>query len=368
MDIKELNRKLQNFLSGNKPDPESDFISYVYYLRRCATQRYSPDKEKMWRQIRKSIYKIRRRKRIRQWTVAASIVIAVISGVEIFLSHQERKINTPFPLVVNTKQISLKLNNGQVIQVRDLEKDSVLEESGTGIFIHPNQSMSYQISSSNTSQEEVYNVLTVPRSCEYHLRLADGTEVWLNSDSELRYPVKFINKERRVFLKGEAYFQVKEDSLRPFRVEAKGMVTEVLGTAFNINVYGDDQTLRTTLVEGKIKVSYPDTHQECILRPGEQAILSKGELYVENVSVEDIVGWKKGRFSFNNMTLESIAKQLERWYDVEIRFQNDMAKYYRFTGIIKRYNDLSQILGFIEETTNVQFQYDGNIVKVFCVK
>ena len=214
-------------------------------------------------------------------------------------------------------------------------------------------------------KEEIFNTLSVPRSTEYQVQLSDGTRVWLNSESELRYPVDFVSTERKVFLRGEAYFQVAKDTNKPFRVVVNDMMVEALGTGFNINAYQDDNCLRTTLVEGKVRVSYSDTRQECILVPGEQAVLKEGVLTSGQVNVDDIIAWKKGRFVFSDMPLETIANQLERWYDVEIRFDDTVAKYYRFTGVMKRYNELEQVLGLIEETTNVRFKVEGRQVRVF---
>ena len=210
-----------------------------------------------------------------------------------------------------------------------------------------------------------YNMIRTPLGGEYSLTLADGTKVWLNAMSELRYPVAFGEGVREVELKGEAYFQVAKDATKPFRVVVNDMQVEALGTEFNINAYRDDNCLRTTLAEGKVRVSYPDTRQECILVPGEQAVLKEGVITTGQVNVDDIIAWKKGRFVFSDMSLEAIAHQLERWYDVEIRFDDTVAKYYRFTGVMKRYNELEQVLGLIEETTNVRFKVEGQQVKVF---
>ena len=211
----------------------------------------------------------------------------------------------------------------------------------------------------------IYNTLTVPRCCEYRMVLADGTQVWLNSDSELRFPVNFTGNERRVFLKGEAFFQVAKDEMKPFRVETGALEIEALGTQFDVSAYQDDGKWMTTLVEGRVRVSDKDARQTCILEPGKQALLHNNMLTVSDVNVEEITGWKEGRFVFRNMTMENIARQLERWYDVEIGFPDVMVRYYRFTGVMKRYNRLSQLIEMIEETTDVKFQVNGRDVKIY---
>ena len=171
-------------------------------------------------------------------------------------------------------EVSLTLNDGRVLQVQQWNNDSVIQESGTGILVSVGQQMIYHAEKVQL-KEEIFNTLSVPRSTEYQVQLSDGTRVWLNSESELRYPVDFVSTERKVFLRGEAYFQVAKDTNKPFRVVVNDMMVEALGTGFNINAYQDDNCLRTTLVEGKVRVSYSDTRQECILVPGEQAVLKE---------------------------------------------------------------------------------------------
>ena len=143
------------------------------------------------------------------------------------------------------------------------------------------------------------------------------------------------------------------------------MIIEALGTGFDVNAYRENERVQATLVEGKVKISAPDIRQECILTPGTQACLQKGKLDTRKVDVNDVIGWKEGRFVFSNMTLEEIARQLERWYDVKIDFQDVNLKADRFTGVMKRYNQLEQLVELIEETTNVKFQVNGRKLMVY---
>ena len=168
-----------------------------------------------------------------------------------------------------------------------------------------------------------------------------------------------------MFLKGEAYFEVARDTSLPFRVEASGMVVEALGTAFNVNAYGDGGCLRAALAEGKVRVTCEGVRGECILEPGEQAVVHEGLLSVEAADLQDVTAWKEGRFVFTDMPLETIVRQLERWYDVRFDFYDPAAKYYRFTGVTKRHNSLEEVLALLEETTNVQFKIYDSKVEVF---
>ena len=230
---------------------------------------------------------------MRKWVVAAAIVVPVTIGIW-FYGHHSDKFVLMSENVETHHQVSLTLNDGRVLQVQQWEHDSVIQEGKTGIMVSAGQQMIYH-AENVPLKEEIYNTLSVPRSTEYQVQLSDGTRVWLNSESELRYPVNFVGTERKVFLKGEAYFQVAKDTVKPFRVVANGMSVEALGTGFNINAYQDDDCLCTTLVEGKVRVSYLDSHQECILVPGEQAILKDGVIMAKQVNVDDIIAWKKGR-------------------------------------------------------------------------
>ena len=295
------------------------------------------------------------------WYAAAVILpVAIAVGMWVNMGGREKNVVIAQRVQPGSGRAVLELHDGRTYF---LDTTRVVETGIEGNLAKAEkQSLVY---TKQEAEELVYNKVIVPRAGEYSLTLSDGTRVWLNSESELRYPVDFVGTERKVFLKGEAYFQVAKDATKPFRVMVNDMQVEALGTEFNINAYRDDDCLRTTLAEGKVRVSYPDTRQECILVPGEQAVLKEGVITTGQVNVDDIIAWKKGRFVFSDMSLEAIAHQLERWYDVEIRFDDTVAKYYRFTGVMKRYNELEQVLGLIEETTNVRFKVEGQQVKVF---
>ena len=364
MEKEELHKKLDNFLEGNNEESmDGELFSLLVRMDECRKKACPPNKERMWKHVRNALKLSRRREFMRKWAVAAAIVMPLAVGL-CFYNYRSDEV-APVPENMGKRhQVSLTLNDGRVLQVQQWNNDSVIQESGTGILVSVGQQMIYHAEKVQL-KEEIFNTLSVPRSTEYQVQLSDGTRVWLNSESELRYPVDFVSTERKVFLRGEAYFQVAKDTTKPFRVVVNDMMVEALGTGFNINAYQDDNCLRTTLVEGKVRVSYSDTRQECILVPGEQAVLKEGVLTSGQVNVDDIIAWKKGRFVFSDMPLETIANQLERWYDVEIRFDDTVAKYYRFTGVMKRYNELEQVLGLIEETTNVRFKVEGRQVRVF---
>ena len=185
---------------------------------------------------------------------------------------------------------------------------------------------------------------------EYTLTLSDGTQVYLNAESRLKYPVVFRGAERVVELSGEAYFKVSKDALRPFIVEMNGVNVRVLGTSFNVRSYADEGQVVTTLVEGKVKVNDQD------IVPGEQAVYSKndGSTTVRQVEVEQYVAWQEGTFVFRNERLENIMKTLGRWYGVEFHFLDERAKEIRIGARFGRYDDMQPIIDMIKKTNLVE--------------
>ena len=205
-----------------------------------------------------------------------------------------------------------------------------------------------------------------PTGGEYFLTLSDGTRVFLNAASELKYPVEFVGGKRVVDLDGEAYFEVRKDSLRPFIVRVNGAEVTVLGTSFNVNTYGDDGQIYTTLVNGSVRILSEKNGQEEVLTPGMQGVMNiqTGQLTVREVDVESYVAWREGRFVFRTMTLDLIMHQLQRWYDFEVFYQNPELKEYEFRGVIKRDMDLDKVLSVIKATTNVDFDVKGKVITI----
>ncbi len=368
-----------DYLSGNKQidkevfakiiGEDKDLHQTLQALDRMSRKSASPDQQRMWDNIRKELKLRQQRRRVKRWSVAAAIFIPLLVGGALFLNNPEQRRQTePLDIVRNDRQIQLLLADGHVMQIQEKTKDSIVEINGTTIRVGATQMIAQADVDQTGEAEEKYNVLQVPRSCEYMLVLPDGSRVWLNSDTELRFPSRFSAHERRIFLKGEAYFEVAEDKARPFRVESHEMTVEALGTSFNVNSYRDNGFLVATLVEGSVKVTNCHLGKEAYLMPGEQARIQNGEIKVVCVEIGPVLAWKEGRFEFSNMTLAEIACQLERWYDVHISFSDPLLRDYPFTGVIKRYNKLQDILALIEETTKVNFQVSGYKIIIDKVK
>lgn len=215
------------------------------------------------------------------------------------------------------------------------------------------------------NDEAFYNTITTPRGGQYQVTLADGTGVWLNAQSSIRFPVLFTGNERQVEITGEAYFEVAKDASRPFKVKAAASAIEVLGTHFNVNAYDDEAYIKTTLVEGKVKVTSATNSQPEFLLPGQQSAIGKnGQITVNlHADTEEALAWKNGRFQFKSADLKSILRQLQRWYDADVEYRGDVAAL-RFTGQLPRTENVSGLFEKIELTGAVHFKVEGRKIIV----
>jgi len=209
----------------------------------------------------------------------------------------------------------------------------------------------------------VYNELEVPVAGECSLVLDDGTQVWVNADSRLRYPVQFVGEERKVFLEGEAYFVVAKES-KPFVVSTSRGDIRVLGTTFNVKSYNSEPEMQATLVEGKVLVAQGQREMELV--PGEQGTVSaSGEMAKRAVDVDEFVGWRKGIYVFKKQPLEDIMRDLSRWYGVSVFFQNEGLKQVSFTGNLKRYDNINEFLDVLQRTGDVKYRINNNTVIIY---
>ena len=259
----------------------------------------------------------------------------------------------------------LKLYDGKTVMLDSTMKSSLIaHEANVRIEMDSNHLLRYSshdsIGMANVNKN---NELIIPKGGEYQVVLADGTKVWLNSASRLIYPQSFMGKERRVVLSGEAFFDVAHDAERPFIVETSRMNVKVLGTRFNVNDYDDNEEVSTTLVNGSVEIV--SGGQEVFrLVPGEQAYGKENELEKREVNVRLYTSWIDGKFLFNNTELEEIAKQISRWYDVEIFFSNESVKKVRFTGALVKFKPLDDLVRMIESTSQVRFSVKGKTIVI----
>ena len=336
--------------------------------QKLSGQSYGENSEEEFLYLEKSIYDRKSRRMTLRWSIAASIILLVglfvgrtINGVRDIHEEQELAKSVMQP---GTSKAILMMADGKEVVLEQGQNLNILLNERVRVATS-SQGIVYEERGKGMVTEE-YNKLTTPIGGEYSLVLSDGTKVFLNADSELKYPVEFSDGKRIVDLKGEAYFEVHKDSLRPFIVRMNGAEVTVLGTSFNVNTYGDDGQIYTTLVNGSVRVSSMKNKQEEILKPGMQSVMNvqSGLLTVRKVDVEPYVAWREGRFVFRAMTLDLIMRQLQRWYDFEVFYQNSELKDYEFRGVIKRDMDLDKVLSVIKATTNVDFEVKGKVITI----
>ncbi|WP_303215364.1 FecR family protein [Butyricimonas faecihominis] len=310
---------------------------------------------------------LRRQRRITTWIKYAAVIALplLIAGVWLlFPRGGERSI----PVAQNTKIVKREespvlevVGGGKVILEK--EKDKMIE-AGRGVDVQQSSGM-LVYSDSVVSEYVDTNVLRIPKGGEFKLQLADGTRVYLNSATDLRYPVAFTGPERRVYLKGEAYFEVAKDVEHPFIVVTDDVQVRVYGTSFNVNTLGADG-VRTVLVEGKVGIRGQDLDREYVLKPNELAFYDRNsrDMKIETVDPDLYTLWRKGIFVFERETLENIMNTLSLWYDMEVFFQSESAKQLHFSGHMKRYEQIEDILHAITDATGVVFTINDRTVCV----
>ena len=310
--------------------------------------------------VMKGDVKSRRALRFVWYAAAVILPLAIVVGMWVNMGGREKNVVIAQRVQPGSGRAVLELHNGRTYF---LDTTRVVETGIEGNLAKAEkQSLVY---TKQEAEELVYNKVIVPRAGEYSLTLSDGTRVWLNSDSEIRYPVAFGKERRTVFLSGEAYFEVEKDAERPFYVVLDGMEVKVYGTSFNVNTHYQGKIL-TTLVEGKVGIRVKSTGTESILQPNQMAEFNreKEEVEVTDVDPYYYTAWRAGEFVFQNETIEEIMDRLCRWYDTEVFYANDDVRKKRFTGIIARFTDVADVLHLIGETATVQFDLKGDVITV----
>jgi len=270
--------------------------------------------------------KVRHRGR---WWAAASAILII--GLATFLLTRNSHPAKPDTVQMASNEI-LPGKEGAVLTLAD-GAQLVLDSLGNGVIAAQNGTqvklmdghLAYEAATANVS-EIAYNTLTTPNGRTFRIMLPDGTNVWLNAASSIRYPTAFAGNERKVTITGEAYFEVAPDKKLPFRVNVNNKAAiEVLGTHFNVNAYNNEPAIHTTLLEGSVKVSTADG-QPAVLKPGQQAVVKQGDLLTihNNANIDKVMAWKNGLFNFQDVPLKEAMRQLERWYDIEVLYEGDI--------------------------------------------
>lgn len=270
------------------------------------------------------------------------------------------------PILPGGNKAVLTLADGQVITLDEAGNGKLAEQSGITITKTKDGQLVYTASGTlkSNTEETAMNTIATPKGGQYQINLPDGTKVWLNAASSLRFPTAFSGLNREVTLTGEAYFEVaKSQPAKPFKVSTATQIVEVLGTHFNINAYTDEPSTKTTLLEGAVKVlSKADTDRSLILKPGQQVALSANQFHVNYGHEADAIAWKNGVFKFKEEDLESVMRSVARWYDLDVTYEGH-APNRQFSGEIDRNSNLSQVLDILS-FFKVQFRVVGKQIIV----
>ena len=258
----------------------------------------------------------------------------------------------------------LTLSNGKKVVLDSSVNGELMKQAGITITKTKDGELIYT-ADKNAADKLVYNTIETPKGGQYTVVLPDGSRVWINAASKLVYPVRFAGNERRVDLAGEAYFEVVHNRSMPFKVKTAAQQVEVLGTHFNVNSYTDEPSIKTTLLEGAVRIAVDgQLNSERTLKPGEQSVLTDKHLSILVVNTEEAIAWKNGDFVFENQTLPEVMRKISRWYDVEIDYQQAANPQETFSGTVSRSRNLSAVLKMLEETTRFRFRIKGNNITV----
>ena len=340
-----------------------------YYREGSGFGDSAAETEEAWKALKKELLKNNQHNF--RWIISLAAAAVVTIFLVITFLFPGKKIDVK-PIVSNEMELikpgsnkaTLILGDGSVYDLGS-SKNLKFSEGGSEIKSEGNK---LQYTGKEVTNKEVkYNTLSIPRGGEFFLQLADGTKVWLNSETVLRYPVQFDGKERKVELTGEAFFEVARNEKVPFFVESGEQLIKVLGTEFNISSYEEDPLIYTTLIRGSVEIFIKNKPEVKLkLVPDEQSSVSKFDLLISKKRVDpyQYIAWKEGRFVFEDQNLGEIMKTLSKWYDVDIVFAREELKAMRFTGNLQRYSNFGEVLKKIQKTNEVGFSIKNKQITI----
>ncbi len=296
-------------------------------------------------------------------SAAAAIVFLVLGSLFLLNNRYGQQPSVPKQNQLANQEnlknkVVLTLSDGRKINVGNIQSGSAIEEEGAVLSKSSGTELSY--SSSDAKNINAFNSIQTPVGLSFRINLPDGSKVWINSMSKLKYPVRFHDDERTVELDGEAYFEIAKDnkadgSRKPFKVISGNQTIEVLGTHFNVRSYEDENLVKTTLLEGAVKVHFQALAK--VLKPGEQAAYSKPDnsVAISEVNPEDVIAWKEGYFSFKDIDVVAFMNDLKRWYDIDVEYKGEL-KSKRISGTFSRSKNLSELLLSVEDLGDYKFK------------
>lgn len=361
MDEKELANLLERYKQGMCSEEERRLVESLY-LHTYGTHPVPDDpvaKKRVWKNLKAELHPASTHILVKRIAVAASVLMVAAIGVLLMLSSDSQLAYQEMDIPSGGNKAVLKLADGRTL---------ALDSSQQGIVILADELLYTDNTSAGTIQADAsgvnyaMNEIQTPRGGTYQVVLGDGTKVWLNAESKLEFPQRFMGGRREVSLVGEAYFEVAHDKKHPFVVITNNQEVVVLGTSFNITAYEGDPSEQTTLINGEVAVE--TAYRTHYLTPGDQAAVYKDKSVVEKVDTSPFIAWKEGFILFNEKTLEQIMGDISRWYDIDIHFENERSKQLRFGGTVSRYENVSQVLKRLELTEQVKFRIEERRIVV----
>lgn len=369
MKRQEINQLIERFNAGKATESEIALLE-SWYLSYHEPEPYELDIEMRSSDLEAVLLKLEApqqpvRKRIwPRFAIAASLLISLSFGLYLYninkapLSLEQAAIENG--IKPGSNKAYLTLADGTKIELTDAKNGEVAQVSGIRITKTADGTIVYTAVDEGSASSSSLNTFETPMGGQYQLQLPDGSKVWLNAASSLTYPSSFAALgERKVSLRGEAYFEISKDPNKPFIVQTKEQEVKVLGTHFNINAY--ETAAKTTLVEGSVKV-YSGA-QEKMLEPGQQSTVQANQIAVQSADLYQVMAWKNGDFVFEGASLASIMDQISRWYDVELKYEGQIADL-KFSGSISRTKNINEVLRALEMTKGVHFEIEGRRILV----
>lgn len=375
MNQEEANELINRYLNGTSSISEDRLIEAWYNTmseKRTLSEENDFDhlSEELWVKTLERAKINRQWKKIRLWplmAVAGAIAACLIlllyyPSTEIPEGTTVKNLALVDKILPGTNKAVLTLSNGSRINLTDGENGNLAEENRVVINKTADGQVIYSAAEKNSAV--VFNTITTPRGGQYAVVLSDGTKVFLNAQSSITFPTSFPGAERLIKINGEAYLEVAHNRSMPFRVQTKGQLVEVLGTHFNINSYDDEPLIRTTLLEGSVKVQSGSS--KVLLKPGEQSQLDKAKsgskISVQTVNLEEVIAWKNGIFEFDEASIEDVMRKTARWYDINVSYVGK-APDIRISGRISRKVDFSGLIQLLE-FEGIKFRIEGKNIAI----
>ena len=303
----------------------------------------------------------------RKWQMAAAAVLLITLSITTYIYFNRagiapRQKRVSAAIKPGGNKAFLIFANGKRISLTDALKGKVAKQAGVLVIKAADGQVVYHVTEADSSIIS-YNTIETPKGGQYRVELADGTIVWLNAASSLTFPNHFTGANRMVKLTGEAYFEVAKDKAHPFLVKSRLQTIQVLGTHFNVNAYNDEAVVKSTLLEGSVKITADVSGKTVFLKPGEQSRLSAAKLFVGEANTTEAIAWKNGYFRFDDEKIESIMRKISRWYDVDVVYQGDVTQE-GFVGAITSFSNINDVLDIMQRSKAVHFKIEGRRIIV----